>query len=123
MLQVGQLRNRSNECIFCRIAQHQVPADLVTEDQDVVAFKDIHPQAPVHVLIVPKAHIPHVSDLTETNVGVMAKAVLAANRLAKQFGVEEGYRLVVNCGSQAGQSVWHLHLHLLGGRPMRWPPG
>ena len=113
-----------HECLFCRIIQHQLPADIVAEDRDVVAFKDLHPQAPLHLLIVPTTHIPTLSDLTETTASVLANTVIVANRLAKQHGVsEDGYRLVVNCGVQGGQTVPHLHVHLLGGRPMRWPPG
>lgn len=113
-----------SECLFCRIAQRQIPAEIVAEDQDVLAFKDLNPQAPTHLLIIPKTHLATVADLTDTNAPVMTRAILMANRLATQAGLaEQGYRLVINCGSQAGQSVWHVHLHLLGGRPMRWPPG
>ena len=113
-----------SECLFCRITRREIPADIVAEDHEMVAINDTNPQAPTHILIVPKTHIAKVSDLTETTAQVMAHATVMANRLAKQLGIAEvGYRLVVNCGSQAGQSVWHLHLHLLGGRPMRWPPG
>jgi len=113
-----------SECVFCRIVQRHIPAEIVDEDEEVLAFKDLNPQAPTHLLVVPKAHIPTVADLTQTNAPLLARAALMANRLAKQHGLTQaGYRLVVNCGAQAGQSVWHLHLHLLGGRPMRWPPG
>lgn len=113
-----------SECLFCRIAKREIPADIVAEDDVMIAFNDINPQAPTHILLVPKTHTATVSDLTEKTAQVMAHATMMANRLAKQRGiVEDGYRLVVNCGSQAGQSVWHLHVHLLGGRPMRWPPG
>ena len=113
-----------SECLFCRIVQRALPAQIVAEDDHVLAFHDANPQAPTHVLIVPKTHIPAVSDLTEANGLVMTRAVLMANRLAKQLGLaDHGYRLVVNCGEQAGQSIWHLHVHLLGGRAMRWPPG
>lgn len=113
-----------SECLFCRIAHHHLPAEVVAEDDELVAFKDINPQAPTHLLIVPKAHIPTLSDLTPMNAPVIAKAMVLGNRLAQQAGVAEtGYRVVVNCGPQAGQSVPHLHVHLLGGRPMRWPPG
>lgn len=111
-----------SECLFCRIAAHQVPAQIVEETDEFVAFRDINPQAPTHLLIIPKAHVAAVSDVTEATAPLVAKAVLLANRLATQAGLE-GYRLVINCGVQAGQSVWHLHVHLLGGRPMRWPPG
>ena len=113
-----------DECLFCKIAQGKLGAEIVAEDNEIVAFKDINPQAPTHLLIVPKAHITQLSELTESTAPLVAKAVLTANRLAKQEGIaERGYRLVLNCGPQAGQSVLHIHLHLLGGRPMRWPPG
>lgn len=113
-----------SECVFCRIAHHQLAADIVAEDAHVVAFNDLNPQAPTHMLIVPKTHIPSLAELTEDTAQVMTQTTLMANRLAKQAGLaQSGYRLVVNCGAQAGQSVWHLHVHLLGGRPMRWPPG
>ena len=112
-----------SECLFCRIARREIPAEIVAENHELVAFTDSNPQAPTHLLIVTKTHIAKISDLTETTAQVMTHATMMANRLAKQYGIDEGYRLVVNCGSQAGQSVWHLHLHLLGGRSMRWPPG
>ena len=111
-------------CVFCRIAQHQLPAELLSETDDLVAFKDLHPKAPVHVLIIPKQHIPKLSDLTESTAAILTKATMLANQLAKRLGIaEQGYRVVLNCGEQAGQSVWHLHLHLLGGRALAWPPG
>lgn len=113
-----------SECVFCRIAQRQIPAQIVDEDQELVAFKDLNPQAPTHLLIIPKAHIPTVADLTDQTSHLVSKATVMANRLAQQAGISQGgYRLVMNCGAQAGQSVWHLHLHLLGGRAMTWPPG
>lgn len=111
-------------CLFCRIAQRKLPAEIVAEDDEVLAFKDLNPQAPTHLLVIPKSHIARVSDLTPETARVVGQTVLMANRLAQQSGIAEpGYRLVMNCGPQAGQSVWHLHLHLLGGRPMKWPPG
>lgn len=114
----------ATDCLFCRITHHELPANIVAEDEEIVAFTDLHPQAPFHLLLVPKMHISKLSDLTETTAPVMAKMAVLANRLAAQQGVaEDGYRLVVNCGAQAGQSVWHLHVHVLGGRPMNWPPG
>ena len=113
-----------SECLFCRIVQRKLPADIVAEDTEVLAFKDVNPQAPTHLLIVPKTHIPTVAALTDANASLMAQTVLMANHLADRSGITQtGYRLVVNCGPQAGQSVAHLHVHLLGGRPMRWPPG
>lgn len=109
-------------CIFCKIARKEVPADLVYEDQDVVAFRDINPQAPTHILIIPRAHLGNVASLESgTEIGHM---VLVAARIAREQGIEEsGYRLVLNAGPQAGESVPHLHLHLMGGRQMAWPPG
>ncbi len=111
-------------CLFCRIVSREIPAAIVAEDADVLAFNDIHPQAPTHVLVIPKIHLTTISELTDAHTSLIAKLVLAANRLAQQTGIAEtGFRLVLNCGAQAGQSVWHVHLHLLGGRPMAWPPG
>lgn len=113
-----------SECVFCRIVQRHIPAQIVDEDQELLAFKDLNPQAPTHLLIIPKTHIPTLADLTDQTAYLVAKAALMANRLAQNAGiVQGGYRLVANCGAQAGQSVWHLHLHLLGGRAMAWPPG
>ena len=114
----------ATDCLFCKIAVKAIPAKIAYEDSDLLAFHDIRPQAPVHIQIIPKRHISRVSELGEVEVGLMGKLVLAANRLAKEFKVDEaGYRLVVNCNAAAGQSVYHLHLHLLGGRAMSWPPG
>ena len=111
-----------SECLFCRIAQRELPADIVTEDRETVAFKDINPQAPTHVLIIPKTHVPRLSDLAPSTAPLVTNLVTTANAVAKEAGLTD-YRLVINCGPQAGQSVFHLHVHLLGGRPMRWPPG
>lgn len=111
-------------CLFCRIVQRDIPARIAFEDSRVLAFHDINPQAPTHVLVIPKEHLATVAALRPSSAGIMADLVLAANRLARELGVaEQGYRLVLNCGEQAGQSVWHLHLHLLGGRAFAWPPG
>lgn len=113
-----------SSCLFCRIAERSFPAQIVAEDERLLAFKDINPQAPTHLLIIPKRHLATVAELTTETAPVVAEAVLFANRLAQQAGIaEQGYRLVVNCGTGAGQSVFHLHMHLLGGRPMKWPPG
>ena len=111
-------------CLFCRIVQRTLPAQIVTEDDELLAFKDINPQAPTNLLIIPKRHLATVSELTAESAPLMAKGMLLADRLAKQAGIaESGYRVVINCGAGAGQSVFHIHLHLLGGRLMRWPPG
>jgi histidine triad (HIT) family protein len=111
-------------CLFCRIVGREIDADLVYEDDQVIAFRDIHPQAPVHVLIVPRTHIATTNDLREGHTGEISGLFRAATKVAVDQGVDQsGYRLVMNCQEGAGQSVFHLHLHLLGGRPMRWPPG
>jgi len=112
------------ECIFCRIAAKEIPARVAYEDEQVVAFHDVNPQAPVHLQIIPKKHIARVSEITEETAPLLGQVVLTANRLAREFKIAEaGFRLVINCNPGAGQSVYHLHLHLLGGRPLRWPPG
>ena len=112
------------DCLFCKIAKKEIPAKIAHEDGDLLAFHDIHPQAPVHIQLIPKRHIARVSELTQESVGLLGKLVLAANDLARQLNIAEpGYRLVINCNPAAGQSVYHLHLHLLGGRPLGWPPG
>ncbi len=114
----------SDDCIFCRIASKEIPSKVAYEDTQVMAFHDVHPQAPVHIQIIPKQHIARVSDLTDQTQSLVGKLVLVANRLARESSVAEpGYRLVINCNPAAGQSVYHLHLHLLGGRSMKWPPG
>jgi len=112
------------DCLFCRIVSRSLSADIVGEADGLVAIKDVNPQAPTHLLIIPTEHIPTLADATEAHTALLGNAVHFANRLARQYRLSRsGYRLVVNCGSGAGQSVWHLHVHLLGGRPMRWPPG
>lgn len=112
------------ETLFSKIAAREIPADIVYEDSTVVAFRDINPQAPVHIVIIPRQHIRKVSDLTEETAPLISQMTLVANRLAREEGIaESGYRLVLNCGGDAGQSIWHIHLHLLGGRAMGWPPG
>ncbi len=110
-------------CVFCRIVRGQLPAQIVTRSDALVAVRDINPQAPQHLLIFPTAHIPTLADVTETQAPLMGEALLLANRLARDHRLQAGYRVVINCGAQAGQTVWHLHLHLLGGRSMGWPPG
>ncbi len=111
-------------CLFCRIAKGEIPAQVVLEDDDLIAFRDVNPQAPSHILIIPRRHIPSVDALSPDSAGVMGKLFLAARALAREEGIAEGgYRMVVNAGPDAGQSVFHIHLHLLGGREMRWPPG
>ena len=112
------------ECIFCKMVKGEIKPDVVYEDDHVLAFRDTNPQSPTHVLLIPKAHIATTNDLDEANVGVVAQLYLAARQVAAEEGIaERGYRMVVNCNPEAGQSVYHIHLHLLGGRAMAWPPG
>lgn len=110
-------------CIFCKIADGSIPSNKVYEDDRVLAFYDLEPQAPVHVLIIPKQHITSVNDITEENSGIIAYIFEIAAKLAKELDLKNGYRIVNNCGEDGGQSVQHLHFHLLGGRSMKWPPG
>ncbi|MCS7220477.1 MAG: histidine triad nucleotide-binding protein [Anaerolineae bacterium] len=111
-------------CVFCRIVRREAPADIVYQDEEVVAFRDINPQAPVHVLIVPRRHIPAITALGAEDGTLAGRLMLVARELAEREGIaRSGYRLVINNGPQAGQSIDHLHVHLLGGRHMRWPPG
>ena len=111
-------------CLFCRIARGEIPAEVVRSTPDVVAFRDINPQAPTHILIIPRQHIPSVTELTSQGAEVMGQLFLMARELAREEGIDEGgYRMVVNAGADAGQTVFHIHLHLLGGRGMGWPPG
>jgi histidine triad (HIT) family protein len=113
-----------SDCLFCGIIEGNIKADVVYRDESVIAFKDITPRAPVHILIIPIAHIPTLSDLTPSDAPVVGAIFRAAGKLAEQFGIaDSGYRMVVNCGADAGQTVFHLHYHLLGGRQMGWPPG
>jgi histidine triad (HIT) family protein len=112
------------DCIFCRIARGEAAADIVYDDEVITAFRDINPQAPTHILIIPKQHLESIGDIRAEHEGLLGRMFSIANRLAAQEGIaQSGYRLVVNRGGHGGQSVDHLHLHLLGGRWMRWPPG
>jgi histidine triad (HIT) family protein len=113
-----------SDCIFCRIADGAIPATIVREDEHTVAFRDLDPKAPLHVLVVPRRHIPSINDLADDDAGVMGALFIAARDVAASEGVAEGgYRLVVNTGAAANQTVHHVHVHVLGGRDMRWPPG
>jgi histidine triad (HIT) family protein len=119
----GPMAGRS-DCIFCRIADGEVPATVVRQDEHTVAFRDLDPKAPLHVLVIPRRHIASVNDMTETDVEVMGALFIAARDVAAAEGVAaDGYRVVMNTGAAAGQSVHHVHLHVLGGRDLRWPPG
>lgn len=112
------------DCLFCKIAAGEIPSTKVYEDELVYAFRDIEPQAPVHVLIIPKEHIKSANELNEENAQIVAHIYAVAAKIAKAEGVSEnGYRIVNNCGEDGGQTVGHLHFHLLGGRSLAWPPG
>lgn len=112
------------DCLFCKMVAGTIAPAKVYEDDQVLAFKDINPQAPVHVLIIPKRHIATLNDLNDADAALFGKLALTAKKLAAQLNIaESGYRLVNNCNADAGQSVWHIHMHLLGGRHMAWPPG
>jgi histidine triad (HIT) family protein len=113
-----------SDCLFCKIAEKKIPAKIVYEDDTCVAFDDINPQAPTHTLVIPRKHIASIAELTEADAGLLSHLMLTGNKLAKQKGIAEGgYRFVINTGKFGGQTVFHLHLHILGGRPMHWPPG
>ena len=112
------------DCIFCKMVNGEIQPDVVYEDEDVLAFRDANPTAPTHVLVIPKQHIATTNDLDEESAGIVGKLYLAAKQVAGDDGIaERGYRMVMNCNPGAGQSVYHIHLHLLGGRAMAWPPG
>ena len=112
-----------NDCIFCRIVRGEAPAHIVYQDEDVTAFHDLNSWAPVHILIVPNRHIVGVAQVEPEDAAVLGKLFVVARQLAEQRDIVGGYRLVVNNGPRAGQSIFHLHVHLLGGRPLGWPPG
>jgi histidine triad (HIT) family protein len=111
------------DCLFCKIAAQQIPAKIVYEDDDVFAFEDTGPQAPTHILICPRKHFASLNEATAEDQAVLGKVQLVAAELARKFKLLDGYRTVLNNGRGASQSVFHLHLHLLGGRTFRWPPG
>ena len=109
--------------IFKRIIDGEIPAKIVHEDDRCLAFHDVSPQAPTHVLVIPKQEIPSLAQVTESDAALLGHLLQTACRLAGELGLDGGYRLVINCGPDGGQSVDHLHIHLLGGRPLKWPPG
>jgi histidine triad (HIT) family protein len=112
------------DCLFCKIAAGQVPATIVHQDERLVAFKDVKPQAPMHLLVIPRRHIPTLNDLAETDDALVGEMIRRAASLAAEQGyADRGYRTVFNCNADAGQTVFHVHLHVLGGRPLSWPPG
>lgn len=112
-----------SDCLFCKLIAGQIPSKKVYEDEKVFAFEDIQPQAPTHVLIVPKRHIVGLKEAKPEDAEILGYCQLAAAKIARERGIEDGYRTVYNVGPRAGQSVFHLHLHLLGGRDLKWPPG
>ena len=112
------------DCLFCKIVAGDIPSAKVYEDDKVYAFRDIEPQAPVHILIIPKEHIASANELTEENASIVGHIFAVAAKIAKDEGIAEGgYRIVNNCGEDGGQTVKHLHFHMLGGRSLAWPPG
>jgi len=112
------------DCLFCRIINKTTPSRGVYEDERVYAFEDINPQAPVHILVVPKKHIPTILDASPDENNLIGHMFQVANTIARKRGIDKrGFRLVMNCNHESGQTVFHIHLHLLGGRPMHWPPG
>jgi len=114
----------ADECLFCKIFAGEIPAKEVFRDEEIVAFEDIRPVAPTHILVIPKEHIPAVHDLRPDQAPMLMRIVQVANQIADERKIDrDGYRVVINKGPQAGQTVYHLHLHLLGGRVMSWPPG
>ena len=112
-----------NDCLFCKISRKEIPSKIVYEDDEVFAFEDIQPQAPTHILICPRKHLVSLTEATAEDAGMLGRLQLIAGKLATVLKLTDGYRTVVNNGPGAGQSVFHLHLHLLGGRAFRWPPG
>ncbi|MBK1645259.1 histidine triad nucleotide-binding protein [Thiocapsa imhoffii] len=113
-----------SDTIFGKIVDGEIPADIVYEDADLIAFRDLHPQAPTHILVIPRKPIPTLNDAATEDAELLGKLLLAVAKIAAQEGLaEQGYRTVINCNAGAGQTVYHLHLHLIGGRPLQWPPG
>ena len=111
-------------CLFCKIAAHELDTTLIYEDHEIVAFHDIAPQAPHHILIIPKKHIATINDIQPEDNALIGNMMLAAQKIARELGLsDDGYRVVMNCNRHGGQAVYHIHFHLLGGRQMGWPPG
>ena len=114
----------SEDCLFCKIFAGEIPADIIYESDEAIGFRDINPQAPTHVLIIPRRHIATINDLQIGDEAVVGNMYLAAKQIAQQEGIaDDGYRVAMNCNEAAGQTVFHLHLHLVGGRQLGWPPG
>ena len=120
MNEVGE----NNDCLFCKIVEKKIPADIVYESEAIIAFKDIEPKAPIHCLIIPKKHISTINDIDGSNSNIIGLMYEAAAQLARTLNVDkDGYRVVMNCNSNGGQTVYHIHLHFLAGRQLSWPPG
>ena len=117
------MTDRDPDCLFCKIVASEIRSDRVYEDDEVIAFRDINPQAPTHLLVIPRRHVADVQDLTDADGELLARLFGAVRTLAAEARLDNGYRVVTNVGPDAGQTVFHLHLHLLGGRSMSWPPG
>ena len=113
-----------NECLFCKMVSGVIPCDKVHENENVLAFRDIDPKAPTHILIIPKKHITTLNEINKSDQDLLGELLLTAKKIAKDEGINtSGYRTVFNCNSDGGQTIFHIHMHLLGGRPMAWPPG
>lgn len=110
-------------CLFCRIIEGEIPATKVYEDESCIAFRDINPQAPTHVLVIPRKHIASIKDMTADDETLLGHVLMVCGEIAKQENLKDGFRTVINTGEGVGQSVFHIHAHVLGGRPMAWPPG
>lgn len=111
------------DCIFCKIVNKEIPAEVVYENETVLVFEDIHPAAPVHLLLIPKKHIPTFFDMEEEDIKLLGDIQMAAAEVGKKLGLQKGFRLISNCNQDAGQLVFHIHYHLMAGRPLHWPPG
>jgi histidine triad (HIT) family protein len=122
-LTIASVREIMSDCLFCKIVAGDIPADKLYEDDDILAFSDISPQAPKHFLVIPKKHLVDFSSIQEADEKLMGKMLRKSAEIAAENGIEDGFRAVVNNGANAGQLVFHVHMHILGGRPMNWPPG
>ena len=113
-----------SDCIFCKIIEKKIPSKIIHEDEHSIAFEDINPQAPVHTLLIPKKHIPTLLDIKDEDGYLISHLIKIANKIARDKGIaDRGFRIVINCNPESGQTVYHIHLHILGGRVMNWPPG
>ena len=111
------------DCLFCKIVKKEIPSEIVFENDNLIAFEDINPQAPTHILIIPKEHFASLKEIPEDKKGILAELLLGARQIAEEKGLSRGYRIVLNTGKESGQAVFHIHFHLLSGRQMAWPPG